>query len=329
MQTVLVSEHDNARTIDCSRMPIPARLNMALVALVSLAAMGLLFLASRVSSWYGLLGVGVVFSYVMLTDYALLHEGTHNTLHPARRGNYWLGFIAGVWFPAPFSLVHYAHRSHHRFNRTDAEMFDMYYPTDNRVLKCLQWYSILCGFFWPLVPLGALLITFTPGILRTRLLSDASPARGMYYLTRMPPVIVRRVRVETVAILAIFGGLFWTLQLSWLSVLVCYACFSFNWSTRQYITHAFSPREVIEGAFNLRHNWFMDWWLLHGTWDLNHHRHPGASWYYLPRLSPDDAPQRSYFWQYFRQWRGPSPVSQPAPQPVSDELLERWSAGNY
>jgi fatty acid desaturase len=292
-----------------------------------LAAICLLWLASHVQSWYVLLGVGIVFSYVMLCDYALLHDATHNTLHPNSRGNYWLGLIAGLWFPVPFSMVYYTHRSHHRFNRTDAEMFDSYYPTDNRLLKYLQWYSILCGLFWPLVPLGALLIACTPRVLRTRWLASASPARGLYYVSRMPPAVVRRIRWETLGIVAIFAALSWLLRLNWAGVLVCYACFSFNWSTRQYITHAFSPRDVVEGAFNLRHNRLMDWILLHGQLDLNHHRRPDVSWYYLPRLSHGAAPERSYVRQYFRQWRGPVLAMEPAPEPAHDELLEAWTSG--
>lgn len=306
--------------------PIPVRLNIALVVGVSLVNVALLWAASHAASWLGLLACGVAFSYVGLTGYALLHDATHNTLHPRSRWNRLLGFVAGVWFPVPFSMVHYTHRSHHRFNRTDAEMFDLYYPTDNRWLKYLQWYSILCGLFWPLVPLGAVLVAVTPQRVRERLLANASPARGLYYIARIPANIVRRIRWETSAIVTIFALLFCSLGLTWTGVLICYACFSFNWSTRQYITHAFSPRDVTEGAFNLRHNWLMDWLLLHGPWDLNHHRHPEVSWYYLPRLAEAGAPTRSYVRQYWRQWRGPVEATEQAPEPGEDELLDEWLA---
>ena len=299
--------------------PIPDRLNTLLVALVSIAAIVLLWLASHFDSWLAIFAVGIVFSYVMLTNYALLHDGTHDTLRSTSRGNYWCGFLAGVWFPVPFSMIHYTHRSHHRFNRTDTEMFDLYYPTDNRLLKYIQWYSILCGLFWPLVPLGALIIAVTPARLRSRLLAKADPARGLAYLAKIPHDVVTRTRIETVAIAAIFAGLFWVLELRVLPCLLCYACFSFNWSTRQYITHAYSPRDVIDGAFNLRHNFLMDLILLHGPWDLNHHRHPEVSWYYLPSLSDADTVERSYVRQYFRQWSGPVPATSPAPEPLEEE----------
>lgn len=312
----------------CTIQAIPLRLNVTLVIGVSAVITALLWLASHAETWLTLGLSGVAFSYVMLTDYALLHDATHNSLHPDARWNRWLGFVAGVWFPVPFSMVHYTHRSHHRFNRTDAEMFDLYYPTDNRWLKYIQWYAILGGLFWPLVPLGALFIAITPRWLRKQLLANADPARGLYYICRIPTDVVRRIRWETLGILVAFSCLFWALQLRWSGVLVCYACFSFNWSTRQYITHAFSPRDVVEGAFNLRHHWLMDWLLLHGPWDLNHHRHPEVSWYYLPQLDSGGAPTRSYVRQYWRQWRGPQPAAEQSPAPGQDELLDAWMAND-
>jgi len=100
----------------------------------------------------------------------------------------------------------------------------------------------------------------------------------------------------------------------WLNLLLFYACFAVNWSTRQYVGHAFTPRDVIEGAWNLRHNRLMTWVLLHGEWDLNHHRRPDVSWYYLPGLSPPDEARASYGKQYWRLWLGPRANTEPAPE---------------
>ena len=48
---------------------------------------------------------GVVFSYLLLTDYALLHEAAHANLQSHPRRNYWLGFLTGLLFPIPFSMI--------------------------------------------------------------------------------------------------------------------------------------------------------------------------------------------------------------------------------
>src|SRR5262245_29225134 len=119
-------------------LPIPNLLNLFIVAGVVGAAIGLMLLGSHVGSWWAVLGVGVVFSYVLLTNYGLLHEAVHENLNSDPRVNYVLGVVTGALFPVPFSLIHTTHQGHHLRNRTDFEMFDLYYPTDNKLLKFSQ-----------------------------------------------------------------------------------------------------------------------------------------------------------------------------------------------
>jgi fatty acid desaturase len=119
-------------------------------------------------------------------------------------------------------------------------------------------------------------------------------------------------------IAGVFAGLFWLLELRWQTVLLMYLCFGFNWSTRQYIGHAFSKREVIDGAWNLQHNRLMSLVLLHGEYDLNHHRRPEVPWYYLPKVSAPDEQRLDYIRQYWRQWLGPRPVTEPAPESLQE-----------
>jgi fatty acid desaturase len=296
-------------------MPIPERLNALLSIGVFVAALALLWLASRVTSWLAVCGVGIVYSYLLLTNYALLHEASHGNLQTSARRNYFLGLLAGLLFPMPFTLMRSTHQGHHDYNRTDVEMFDLYYPNDNRIIKYIRWYGILCGFFWPLVPLGAVIFSISPAAMRNRIFGRFKP-RG-YLLHGIRDVAVWSVRLETLFIIAFFAALFWLLDLRWQNTLIIYGCFAFNWSTRQYIGHAFTKRDVVEGAWNLRHNRFMSALLLHGEYDLNHHRHPEISWYSLPRLSPLDAQQPKYFGQYWRQWLGPRLATEPAPLPVT------------
>jgi fatty acid desaturase len=298
-------------------MPIPDRLNTALVAVVILAAVSLLWLGSRVESWGAVIAIGALFSYVLLTNYALLHEAGHGNLHSDPRMNRILGAAAGLLFPMPYSMFRVTHQGHHLRNRTDHEMFDLYYPTDNKLIRFVQWYGILCGMFWPLVPIGALLFAVWPSLLRTPVFRRARSSS--YLLGDIRDAEVRTIRVELLLTIVFFAALFWLFDLRWQAVLVMYACFSFNWSTRQYVGHAFSRRDVIEGAWNLKHWPMMSWILLHGEYDLNHHRHPEAPWYYLPRLTRPDDPRVSYVMQYWRQWLGPRANVEPAPE--SREVL--------
>ncbi|MBY0521974.1 MAG: fatty acid desaturase [Gemmataceae bacterium] len=293
-------------------MPIPNRLNIALAAAVFGGAVFLLWLGSWVENGWATLGIGVMFSYLLLTNYALFHEAAHGNLHANPRVNHILGVITGMLFPMPFSMMRVTHQGHHLRNRTDHEMFDLYYPTDNRFIRFVQWYGILFGLFWPWVPIGAVLFALCPGVLRTRVFRKARSSN--YLLGDIRDVEVRSIRLEVALTVVLFVSLSWLLALHWVAVLVMYACFSVNWSTRQYVGHAFSRRDVIDGAWNLEHNPVMSWVLLHGEWDLNHHRRPEVPWYYLPRVSAADAPRVSYIRQYWRQWIGPQPSAEPAPE---------------
>src|SRR5262249_37733026 len=158
--------------------------------------------------------------------------------------------------------VRTTHQGHHLRNRTNFEMFDLYYPTDNRLLKYAQWYSILCGLFWLVVPLGGLMFALCPQMLRARVFRQARSSRHL--LGDVQQREIRAIRGEVALIGAGFAGLFLLLELRWQNTLFLYACFAFNWSTRQYIGHAFTRRDVVEGAWNLRHNRLMTWVLLHG-----------------------------------------------------------------
>ena len=297
-------------------MPIPDRLNLILALFVVSAALALLWLGSRLEEWIAILGVGIIFSYVMLTDYALLHEAAHGNLQSKGWRNYLCGLVTGFLFPVPFTMLRTTHKGHHLRNRTDFEMFDLYYPTDSKLVKFGQWYGVLCGLFWPFVPLAAILFALCPGIFKGRLFHDYRPYRHL--LGDIRGSVIRAIRVEMLLLVGFFALCFWLLELRWQAVLLMYACFSVNWSTRQYIGHAFTKRDVIEGAYNLRHNRLMTWVLLHGEWDLNHHRRPDVSWYYLPQLSPDDEPRPGYIGQYWRQWLGPRPVTEPAPESLQN-----------
>src|SRR5205085_2192054 len=156
-----------------------------------------------------------------------------------------LGLAAGALFPMPFTMMRSTHQGHHDNNRTDVEMFDLYYPNDNRVVKYIRWYGILCGFFWPLVPIGAVLYSLSPRVVRERVFGRHKPTG--YLLEGIQNSAVWLVRAESILIVAFFAALFWLLHLRWQNTLLLYACFAFNWSTRQYIGHAFTKRHVIDG----------------------------------------------------------------------------------
>ena len=58
-------------------------------------------------------------------------------------------------------------------NRTDDEMFDLYYETDSRFFKVCQWYGTLSGLFWPFIPFCAVLFAACPRTIGLQLFSSS------------------------------------------------------------------------------------------------------------------------------------------------------------
>jgi len=312
----------NLKVVRRDDTPIANGLNTFLVFAVAGLAVGLLWLASWLDNWYCTIGLGLAFSYIMLTNYALMHEAMHLNLHDDLKRNYVLGVISSMFFPVSFTLVQVTHQGHHYRNRTDAEIFDQYYPGRwNRAVKTWQWYGTLIGIFYLLVVLVSVATAIIPGVTKNKLVSGKAIGNGnLADLTRAD---LRRLRGEMILSILFWGLVVWRLELNLWFMLAMYGMAGINWSTRQYIAHAFSERDVIDGAFNLRHNWLMSKILLNGEWDLNHHRHPDVPWTHLPRVPIDDRERPSYIKQYFRMWMGPVEVTEPEPDMWNTEQMVR------
>lgn len=290
---------------------IPARLNLAIAAALLLAAMGLLWFGSQLP-WPGTLAVGIVFSFLLLSNYALMHEATHDMLHGNARINWLSGMVLGWLFPLSFTVLHVTHIVHHCCNRTDHEMFDCYYAGDSKILKYGQWYGLLLGLWWPLIPIGCLLLALMPSALRSLPFRKARSTAVLF--DDFGPLQMRRIRLEILFGILFWISLFYLLDLHWQSVLIMYACFAVNWSTRQYVTHAFTTRDVKNGALNLKVSPLMQYVLLNGHWDLVHHQYPHLPWTQLPQRAPQSLAPVSYWRQYLRLWAGPRPCAEPGPQ---------------
>ncbi|HYH46346.1 MAG TPA: fatty acid desaturase [Thermoanaerobaculia bacterium] len=215
--------------------PVPGALNLALAAAAPAAALGLLAFASHTSSWGWRIAAAVAFSYVNNTIFSLLHEAVHGHLHPHPRVNEAAGRFLAAFFPTGLGFQRVCHLGHHRRNRTDAEVFDYILPGESRLLKTVQWYSILTGLYWLLPPLGCLLYLLWPGFFRlperlrgTRYFRQTSTAAMLSGFEGAPE---RTIRLEILFSFAFQAVCIWLLDLSAAGWLACYAAFGFNWSS--------------------------------------------------------------------------------------------------
>ncbi|WCL49174.1 fatty acid desaturase [Leptospira sp. GIMC2001] len=295
--------------------PIPNQLNWILSISYFVCNIGLLIFASRLSL-LETIPVGILFSFLLLGSYALMHEATHMNLHSNPNLNRVFGILNAILFPTSFTMVKITHIKHHCCNRTEHEMFDLYEENKLKYFQILRWYLVLLGGFWFMVPIGPILLSIYPNFTKLSIVQNIKSSQVMF--EDMKDEDILSIRLETLLMMLLWLVLFFIVGIQWQQTLILYLCFAFNWSTRQYITHAFTKRDVIEGAHNLTTNIVLEKLLLHSNWDYEHHLDPNLPWIYLKEsgLKNQKIKPISYLKQYFRLWTGPKLNLEIAPTPL-------------
>lgn len=292
---------------------------------------GLIFLLGdmeQTSNVLLIIGIMFLFSFVANTTFALLHEAVHANFHSNKKVNYIGGIILAAFFPTGFSFQRICHLNHHRQNRTDFEMFEAYHEKDNKTLKSIMLYAILTGVYWISPPLGALWLMISPGtLLKSKVKTNYEIGRmGAAGMLRnfegLSKKEINTMRLEIFIALLIQISIFYFLNLSFLSWILCYGAFAVNWSTLQYADHAYTPRDVRHGAWNLKVSKFTQYMFLNYHHHLAHHQYPHVPWIHLAKFVNFDEPRPTFWKIYLRMWKGVEKIEKDAP-PVADPELER------
>jgi fatty acid desaturase len=285
-------------------------LNTAILLLSLSATWLLLWSASHLSLGYALLAAWL-FSLVNNTPFALMHEAVHGVASRSPRLNRLLGVVAGWAFPTSFLMQRTAHIGHHQRNRTDEELYDYYLPHQSRRVRNLWLYAgNLFGLYWVSVVAGNLVYLVAPWAYRSRFFAQRlAPALGFGpYVADLVKLPAATVWLEIALAFGYHTLLFHWLDLNLWDAALCYWAFALHWSVLQYADHAWSARDPLTGAWNLRVLPVSRWLALNYHYHLAHHAHPKVPWYELPRWI-DPAQRQPSFWRvYFSLWRGVRPA---------------------
>ena len=294
----------NARAEDSLR--IPSSLNLVIAACSIAVAIGCLWSASHAQHWIFIVGAAFVFSFANNTIFSLLHESVHGSFHRNRWINERAGALFAAFFPTAFTIQRVSHFGHHRRNRTDQELYDYYLPHQSRWLKTYWIYCLLTGFYWAIIPVAGFIYLLWPFAFRSRAFQQG-PAKWWGFQDFVRDIAaepIMRVWPEALLTLA-FQILLWrALDLDWIGWLACYWAFGLNWSSLQYTDHAWSPRDVHEGAWNLRFWPITQAIFLNYNLHLVHHRRPTIPWVHLPRFVRAGEPYPSFWSIYLPLWGG-------------------------
>lgn len=283
---------------------MPERLNWLLLAGSAAATAVCLWVASH-APWWAALAAAVAFAFLNNVPFSLMHEAVHGVGAATPRRNYLLGLMAGWMFPTAFSLQKVAHLGHHARNRTDRELYDYYLPGESRLRRNLWLYGgNLLGLYWFCIPLSNALYLLATPLYRSRVFVERiAPTMGFGpYVRDLAALPAGRIRLEIALAFAYQAARWWLLGLSWQGWLLAHALFALHWSSLQYVDHAWSPRDLMNGAWDLRVSAPARLLALNYHCHLAHHRNPSVPWTRLHELAERDG--QPSFWQvYFSLWR--------------------------
>jgi fatty acid desaturase len=286
-----------------------------------------LWLASHgILWWQKAIGV-VLFALSNNTLFSLLHEAVHKIYSKNQWLNDAMGILASSFFPTGFTFQRLCHLAHHCNNRSDHEMFDMYYPHDNLLLKRVQFFGIFTGLYWLVLVVGWMIYLVYPGFFvlvsdlgkRSHILKHADVAILLPFGKTTKQA---RIRYELAFTLLFQILIFYLLQLTFVWWLLAYWVFSLFWGSLQYADHAFSPRNIRKGAWDLRINPIMRYIFLNYHHHRAHHMHPNVPWFDLAKHIDHDNYRPSFMEIYLRMWKGPIKTKEPAPIKLKESEIK-------
>lgn len=299
--------------------PVPGNLNISIALAVLIVNIYLLFWTNNQTDWRLWLLGALVFSFTNNTTFSLLHEATHGQFHRNRTVNNLFGRLMAAMFPTSFSLQQLYHLGHHRRNRTDAEMFDLYYEGDNLFVKKFIILGTVGGIYWTTPFLSCVLFLIHPRWVLNPSFKDSKVLVALsadHMLGGLEKALAKISTVRTEILFTIFFqlALIYSLGLTFKTWILCYWLFGMNWGSLQYADHVGSKRSIREGAWNLKVNPVLRILFLNYHLHLVHHRYPNLPWIYLPRFFDRNDTYPSYTSKLWEFLTGPRPASEPNPK---------------
>ena len=291
------------------RYPVPRKANILIILTCTLLYF-LLLIAGSNSQSVGIKFIyGLSFGIVMIPVYSLIHEAAHFSLNPNSKWNLFLGRWLCLLFGVSFTFYRHCHLKHHSKNRTDEEMWDLYYESQNKWLRYGNLYLMMIGFGYLALWLSVVLFAISPRLINIGILKRHTEIKG--FLKGLNDSGKLRIsQWESLAVILFQVLVLWILNWDFMTWFMFYMINGLIWSSQNYVNHAFSPRDIINGAHNLKMPAWLNIIYLNFNLHLAHHQNPGIPWNHLPRFVKTQNGRFSFFRNYLRLWRGPKVTSE-------------------
>lgn len=288
---------------------IPLRTNLVLTAVAAGAEIACFVFAPAVwafSPW-AFAGLVVLFMYVTMLGWLLIHEAIHMKLATPRTLNNALGRLLAILFGCPFDIVRIGHMAHHRYNRRDIDTTELMPPdTRHPWAWTLAYYARILGGLYVseiLAPLFFFLWTRARRFVRQ--LSKSRDLQSVLDLFTRP--VIRAIRIDALIEFALLGVLFWAYGQAFWLLLTLFAARALIVSYYDNAYHYGTDAHDVTAALNLASSPLYRTLMLNHTMHRIHHRYPVASWSRLPDLFREDGDHfdRSVGSVVFDQLKGP------------------------
>ncbi len=290
------------------KYPIPERVNVTLSLVLLCLLPALLFIGGRSAALDAVFLVAcLLFGVLLIPAYSLIHEAEHHMAMRNKNLNYYMGVSLSTLFFSSFTFIQKAHLNHHKNNRTDYELIDLYYTYDERWFKRISFFLINMGFKWISVVIAVFAFALLPRRVMRVLLKNTGELSELVSGTDPSSTRYRNIRIESLLTLCFHAGLVLLLDLNIGHYVLMYLFHGFVWSSQNYVSHAFASRSVVHGAHNYRLSRPFQLFYLNFNLHRAHHENPSVPWPYLDKFvgTPDNV---SYLKAYLRLWKGPKHV---------------------
>jgi fatty acid desaturase len=304
------------QNLNSSHYKIPNLINLIISFICSVVYFFLLWKASHTSNYLLILFLGLLFAIIMVPVYSLIHEAEHGLINSNEMMNNILGLWLSTLFIAPFTFFKHCHLKHHKKNRTDEEMWDLYYEHQDKRKRYGTLYGMMVGLGYFSMWLAVILFAFAPKLIYTNFFRSHKEIGGFLKGSDRSDKVLKSRR-ESIAAIIFQIILFYLLNLNWVAWLTLFSMHGFRWSSQNYVNHAFSPRDIINGAHNLKMPLILRPIYLNFNLHLAHHQYPKIPWIHLPAFIKNGKGRISFFRNYLRLWKGPQLTLEKEPQYLS------------
>nr|WP_315248134.1 fatty acid desaturase [uncultured Flavobacterium sp.] len=287
------------------KYPIPNKINIVLSILFVSAIHYLLFIGGKNEVLdLKFLIICLLFGLFLIPVYSIIHEAEHNIALNDKKMNYYLGVMLSIVFGSSFTFIQKAHLNHHKNNRTDYELIDLYYDHRKRWFKKISFFMINIGFKWISILIATFVFALLPRVIINLLIQNKNDISELVNGTNSNSQRYIKIRIESVITICYHVGIIIFLNLNIVPYLLMYLFHAFIWSSQNYVSHAFSHRSVVHGAHNHKMNPLFRLFYLNFNLHLAHHENPSVPWLHLNKfVKPHN--NISYFRAYMRLWKGP------------------------